>query len=185
MSTSIGYENPFSLSYNIGSNRLNTSIPLGQRGNLGGAIPGFVAQPINDTDYSDEFAQTRFTLRQAWNARRHFNRSNNTVAKAQTPFRMVTNSGDLLSRQSYSCGGSCQSFQSRPGLRGLRFNSIQSRCDGTDVQPSSCNVRYVYDSSDYITYLKQKAVNKNYNDLSTTGNDYHNSQSAIRAAHRY
>ena len=47
------------------------------------------------------------------------------------------------------------------------------------------NGKYVYDSSDYITYLKQKAVNKNYNDLSNGGDDFKASQSAQRAIRRY
>ena len=114
-----------------------------------------------------------------------------------TPFRAVNNAGDLLSRENYSCGGTCQSFQSRPGLRGLRqrFGSIQSTCVPsaaynslqliTNVPAAACNVKYVYDSSDYITYLKQRAVNKNYNDFSFGGDDYKGSQSAQRAIRRY
>jgi hypothetical protein len=30
----------------------------------------------------------------------------------------------------------------------------------TPIPASTCNVKWVYDSSDYITYLKQKAINK-------------------------
>ena len=114
-----------------------------------------------------------------------------------TPFRAVNNAGDLLSRENFSCGGTCQSFQSRPGLRGLRqrFGSIQSTCVPsaaynslqliTNVPAAACNVKFVYDSSDYITYLKQRAVNKNYNDFSFGGDDYKGSQSAQRAIRRY
>ncbi len=80
-----------------------------------------------------------------------------------------------------------QSFQSRPGLHGLRgrFGAIKSLCDGSGIPPSSCNVKYVYDASDYVTYLKQKAVNKNYNDYSNAGNNNSGSQSAWRAIRRY
>jgi hypothetical protein len=72
-------------------------------------------------------------------------------------------------------------------MRGLstRFGSIQSVCDGTFVPPASCNVKYVYDSSDYITFLKQQAINKNYNDLSNAGNNNSAGQSAFRAIRRY
>jgi hypothetical protein len=55
----------------------------------------------------------------------------------------------------------------------------------TSIPAAACNVKYVYDSSDYTTYLKQKAINKNYNDLSYGGNDSSGSQSAYRAARRY
>lgn len=104
-----------------------------------------------------------------------------------TPFRAVNNAGDLLSRKYYSCGGPCQTFQSRPGMFGLKqhFGHIQDQCDGTGVPPSSCNTKYVYDSSDYIRYAKQKAMNKNYNDASYSGNNYSGAQSAIRAIRRY
>ena len=103
----------------------------------------------------------------------------------------------MLSRENYSCGGTCQSFQSRPGLKGLRqrFGSVQDTCVPsaaynslqliTNIPAAACNVKYVYDSSDYVTYLKQKAMNKNYNDRTYGGDDYNTSQSAIRHIRRY
>ena len=54
-----------------------------------------------------------------------------------------------------------------------------------NIPAAACNVKYVYDSSDYTTYLKQRAVNKNYNDLSYGGDDSNSSQSAQRAIRRY
>ena len=97
-----------------------------------------------------------------------------------TPFRAVNNAGDILSRQNYSCGGPSQTPNSRPGLRGLRLGSIFSACDGTNVEVTTCNPKYVYDSSNYTTYLRQKAAAKNYNDSSFSGNDSNASQSAFR-----
>ena len=93
----------------------------------------------------------------------------------------------MLSRPAYSCGGPCQTFQSRPGMFGLRsaFGHIADNCDGTGIPPSSCNVKYVYDSSNYTRYMKEKAINKLYNDLSYGGDDSHTNQSAIRAIRRY
>ena len=102
-----------------------------------------------------------------------------------------------MSRDNYSCGGSCQTFQSRPGLRGLniRFGATSISCTpsaaynslqlNTSVPSATCNVKYVYDSSDYIRYLKQQAVNKNFNDFSYGGDQYKSSQSAQRAIRRY
>jgi len=154
----------------------------------GGGIKG-VMPPATigvDKDYVD-YEQIRFSLTQAWNTNYNYQLIVANKKLAQTPFRAVNNSGDLLSRKSYSCGGSCQSFQSRPGLRGLKgaFGSIKSSCDGTDIPPASCNTKYVYDSSDYVTYLKQKAINKNYNDISNGGNLNSGSQVAFRAVRRY
>jgi hypothetical protein len=162
---------------------------------LGGGLPGLMPQPIVDHDNSDTFARTRFTLRDAWNTTAYSGSSN--PKRIITPFRAVNNAGDLLSRQDYSCGGSCQTFQSRPGLNGLRqrFGSTSVNCTpsviwsaiqvDTKVPSSTCNVKYVYDSSDYIRFKKNQAVNRNYNDRSFGGNDYNTSQTAIRHSKRY
>lgn len=158
-------------------------------GSNGGAIRGYMppASGVCTDKRYPEYEHIRFTLKQGWNTTYPSQLRASNKKLIATPFRAVTNSGDVLCRVNYSCGGSCQSFQSRPGLQGLRsrFNAIQSRCDGTNVPPASCNGKYVYDSSDYITYMKQKAINQNYNDLSFQGDNYSASQSAFRAGLRY
>jgi len=175
---SVGLQNPISGSY-------GTTMVFPPGLPLGGGINGFIARKTNDTNNNDQYAQTRFALRQAWNTK-YVSRLDGKK-RIITPFRAVNNSGDILCRDNYSCGGPCQTFQSRPGLFALRgkFGSIQSLCDASNVPPASCNVKYVYDSSDYITYLKQQAVNKNYNDLSNGGDNNNASQSAWRAIRRY
>ncbi len=186
---SIGFNNP------IGGCFGATPNPGIHASPLGGGLPGFIPQALNDTNNYDEYAQTRFTLKQAWNT--VYKRQLGTNKRIITPFRAVNNAGDILSRENYSCGGSCQTFQSRPGLKGLRthFGSISQSCVpnplysrlqiNLDVPPASCNTKFVYDSSDYATYLRQKAIVNNYNDLSNGGNKYSGSQSAIRAVRRY
>jgi hypothetical protein len=190
---SIGYTSPIN-----GSNTA-FSIYAKNAKNAGGAIQGWMPQTTQLTDKRyPEYEHIRFTLKNAWNTNyRGQLRANNLKQSITTPFRAVNNAGDLLSRENFSCGGTCQSFQSRPGLRGLRqrFGSIQSTCVPsaaynslqliTNVPAAACNVKFVYDSSDYITYLKQRAVNKNYNDFSFGGDDYKGSQSAQRAIRRY
>jgi hypothetical protein len=167
--------------------------------NPGRAIQGYMPQQVVGTDKRyNEFEQIRFTLRDAWNTTYPSQLKNSNLKQPiTTPFRAVTNSGDLLSRENYSCGGSCQSFQSRPNVKGLRqhFGAVQATCIPSaiystlqlndKIPAAACNVKYVYDSSDYTTYLKQRAVNKNYNDLSYGGNDYKAAQSATRAIRRY
>jgi hypothetical protein len=152
---------------------------------LGGGINGFIPQSLQTNDNDDSFAQNRFVLKQAWNT--NYKRLVDNSLIAQTPFRAVNNSGDLLSRQSYSCGGPCQTFQSRPGLNGLKnaFGHVSYQCDETGIPPSACNVKYVYDGSDYTRYKKQCAIVKLYNDRSFGGDESHSSQSAIRAVRRY
>ena len=190
---SIGYTSP------INGSNVAFSIFAKNPKNAGGAIQGWMPQATQLTDkrYA-EYEQIRLIVKDAWNTkyRRQLSR-NNLKQSITTPFRAVNNAGDLLSRENFSCGGSCQSFQSRPGLRGLRqrFGSIQSTCVPSaaynslqlinNVPAAACNVKYVYDSSDYITYLKQRAINKNYNDLSFGGDDSNTSQSAQRAIRRY
>jgi hypothetical protein len=104
--------------------------------------------------------RVRFQLRQAWNTGDYKKQLEKAgLQRIVTPFRAVNNAGDLLSRQNYVCGGSSQQ-QSRPGLKGLRLGSILSNCDGTGVPSATCNGKYVYDSSNYVTYLKQAAIQK-------------------------
>ena len=193
MSSSIGYSRPIN-----GSNvafQYMVVRPL----NSGGAINGYMPQTTQLTDKRyTEFEQIRFTLKNAWNTTYPSQlRRDNLSRPITTPFRAVNNAGDLLCRLNYSCGGTCQSFQSRPGLRGLKnhFGAVQASCTPsaiynslqllTNIPASACNTKYVYDSSDYVTYLKQKAVNKNYNDLTYGGDQSHASQSALRAIRRY
>lgn len=155
---------------------------------LGKGLKGFIPQAVQTTDqrYPDMEHQ-RYQLVQAWNTDYNRQLTESKLHRVITPFRAVNNSGDILSRKNYSCGGPCQTFQSRPNLKGLKkgFGAIQNHCDGTTVPAAACNTKYVYDSSNYSTYLKQKAIAKNYNDLSYGGDQSSASQSAWRAIRRY
>jgi hypothetical protein len=193
MSTSVGYTSPIN-----GSNVAFQAFVV-RPGNSGGAINGYMPQQTQNVDKRyPEFEHIRFTLKNAWNTTYPSQlRRDNLKQPITTPFRAVNNAGDLLSRLNYSCGGTCQSFQSRPGLRGLKnhFGAVQDSCVPSatystlqllnNIPASACNVKFVYDSSDYVTYLKQKTVNKNYNDLTYGGDQSNTSQSAIRAIRRY
>ena len=153
---------------------------------LGGGIRGIMPQQLLDN--SKEFKETeqiRFTLRNAWNTK--YVEQLGNKKRIIGPFRAVNNAGDILCREYYTCGGPCQTFQSRPGMFGLKthFGAIQNKCDATGVPASACNTKYVYDSSNYTTFLKQQAVNKNYNNISNGGNNNNGSQSAYKAIRRY
>lgn len=190
---SVGFSNP------IGGSNVAFSIFARRPGNAGGAIQGWMPQTTQNVDKRfSEYEQIRYTLKNAWNTTYPSQLKRNKLTRPiTTPFRAVNNAGDLLSRDNYSCGGTCQTPQSRPGLHGLKnhFGSVSVSCTPSaaynslqlikNVPAAACNVKYVYDSSDYITYLKQKAINKNYNDLSNGGDDYNASQSAQRAIRRY
>jgi len=172
----------------ITSNILATNAAAGKVGiRLGGGIRGIMPQHVIDQDGADAYARTRFVLRDAWNTTRYAGQDGTLNKRIITPFRAVNNAGDLLSRKSYSCGGNCQTFQSRPGMFGLKraFGAIHSNCDETQVPAAACNVKYVYDGSDYTRYVKLRATNRNYNDRSNGGDDCSASQSAARAIRRY
>ena len=197
MSRSIGYTN--SISGNFPQFFLVSGDFKGKA--LGGGFQGYMPQAVQTTEKgsygSNVFENIRFTLRNSWNTTYKAELRASNKKQIITPFRAVTNSGDLLSRDNYSCGGSCQSFQSRPQIKGLRqhLGSVSKSCTpsalytGNQIAPgvpaAACNVKFVYDSSDYTTYLKQRAMVTNYNDKSFSGNESNASQSAYRAIRRY
>ena len=118
---------------------------------------------------SSEHGTSRFILRQGYNMRtQHVNGSDTSTYGNNTrkigSFRALNNAGDTLNRQNYSCGGS-NMIGSRPGTMVLttKDGGQSSRnCDGTGIPPSTCNVKYVYDSSDFIRFKKMMARNKSY-----------------------
>ena len=108
---------------------------------------------------------TRSILRKGWNTAFATGLYNNKK-RVITPFRAVNNSGDFLSRVNYKCSGP-------DGM---------VNCDNTGVPGASGNVKYVYDSSDYITFKRQQAMNRNYND-SSNGGDQSNGSYVSRMRH--
>lgn len=162
---------------------------------LGGGLPGLMPQSVVNHDNSNAFSQQRFTIRESVNTSSKSGANNSK--RIIGAFRAVNNAGDLLCRQDYSCGGPCQTPQSRPGVYGLKnsFGSTSVSCRPSvlwsanqiapNVPSSTCNGKYVYDSSNYTAYLRNSAMLKNYNDRSFGGNDYSTSQSAIRSIMRY
>lgn len=191
---SVGFSNP------IGGSNVSFNIFTLDKKSRGGAIRGWMPKAVHTTDKRyTEFEQIRFILKNAWNTSYQGQLKQHTglTKSITTPFRAVNNSGDLLSRQNYSCGGGCQSVQSRPGLHGLSNHlgsAASSSCVPSvvnnslqlikDVPSATCNVKFVYDSSDYVTYLKQKAMVKNFNDSSFGGDQSGSSQSALKSIRR-
>jgi len=190
--TSVGYTNAIS-----GFNTAYAGFARDPK-SPGGAINGWMPQPLQTNDRRfPEFEQIRFTLKNAWNTTYPSQIKRDNLNRAMiTPFRAVNNAGDLLCRENYSCGGPCQTPQFRPQLRGLkhRFGSVSKTCIPSsyynslqllsDIPSGSCNVKWVYDSSDYTRYLKQRAVNRNFNNLSNGGDQSNASQQAQRHSKR-
>lgn len=146
----------------------------------GGLFNGF--SPIQSSNgYNDaETINNRRILTRAWNKKgamgidRGFKRRLNS-------FRIINNAGDFLMRENYVCGGNNIVNQTQSGRVMRRTGGRpQNNCDGTGVEASNCNPKFVYDSSDYVRFLKQKAINKSYNDLSYGGDQSNASYTAIR-----
>ena len=152
---------------------LGTYIMSGQTSssNLGGPFRGFSSKQTLTNYKTSELAGMRRVLRMGWNTA-YANGTVNTRQRVITPFRAVNNSGDFLSRKNYSSGGPNPTNASRPGYSRL-IGSIWTNTDTTGIPASSCNVKFVADSSEYTKFRKQQANNRNYNDLSQGG--YNNS----------
>lgn len=150
--------------------------------NLGGPYQGYSpTQTI--TNYKDsEQTRIRRILRSAWNNTNTAEDINGN-GRVTTPYRAVTNLGDYLGRVNYVCGGSNQINKTFPGRQGP-MGSIISRCDGTGIDAANGNVRFVSDTSDYITYKKQNAINNVYNDLAFGGDESHGSYEAYMRVKR-
>lgn len=134
---------------------------------LGGPYNGY--SPVQTlTNFKDgEQVLARRTVVKSWN-KAYATGTYNGKGRITTPFRAVNNSGDFLGRVNYVCGGPNQVNADKPGWKG-RIGSIFSSCDNTGVPSSTCNVKFVADSSDYVTFKRQQALNRNYNDASNGG----------------
>ena len=92
-------------------------------------------------------------------------------------FRFYNNAGDALSRKDYS--GVQNSRECISQLGGGIGKMHQPRCgrgrserNTSGVETFSGNPKYVYDSSNYMTYRKQKALNRGYVNIpGTRGRD--------------
>jgi hypothetical protein len=137
----------------------------------GGPFNGWSPIQTIGNEKSSEQVMARRLLVKSWNTA-YVGGSYNDNARIVTPFRAINNLGDFLQRKNYVCGGPNQVNADKPGWKG-RIGSIISNCDGTGVPSSTCNVKYVPDSSDYIKFKKLQAQNQNFNDLKNGG--YNNS----------
>jgi len=141
--------------------------------NLGGPYTGYSPkQTILNYKHGAQ-ASIRSILRRGWNTAFATGTVNGN-ARVITPFRAVNNSGDFLARQNYSCGGSNGMSKCSIGWAGSKIylGTLKNNCDSTGVPGASGNVKYVFDSSNYITFKKQQAINRNYNDLKNGGDDH-------------
>lgn len=99
-----------------------------------------------------------------------------STGKAKTtPFRVAFNAGDpngTVDKYTSTVYGRAPNQVTRGSLgrlSGLKLGDGVKQGSGKDGAAWSGNVKFVYDSSDYITYKKLSATNKNYNDKNLAG----------------
>jgi len=149
----------------------STTVRVTGTSNLGGPFQGYSPQQTLLNFKDSEQVMTRRVLTKSWNGQAAVGTING-YNRVITPFRAINNLGDFLGRIHYVCGGSNQINKTYPGRQGP-IGSIISQCDQTGVPSAVCNGRFVPDSSDYTTFKKQSAMNRNFNDLKN-GGDQHN-----------
>jgi len=159
-----------------------SNLAPGQVANLGGDINGISGRQTVNGYRNYDNVTTRTVLRRAWNT--SFARGNvNGYDRVTTPFRAVNNSGDFLGRVNYICGGPNQVNASYPGWKS-RIGSILSQCDGTNIPSSTCNVKFVADSSDYSRFKREQAQNYTYNDIKDGGDQSNASYVSLMSVRR-
>jgi hypothetical protein len=101
-------------------------------------------------------AETREVLTRSWNTTLVLS-DNKDLKTASGTFRVTQNAGDVLHRHNYAAKGPNQ-------LSGLAMTYISGK-DGTqgseeDTPVSATNVKYVYDSSNFTRYSREKSMNR-------------------------
>tara|TARA_Y100000768_G_scaffold388600_2_gene385503 strand:- start:4499 stop:4990 length:492 start_codon:yes stop_codon:yes gene_type:complete len=123
---------------------------------------------------SSDRATTRFILRNAFGNSCLF-KNYGLTKSVITPFRMVMNAGDPNGTKNSAPTNKMPGSNQVNGIQGALSRANMTfggaRNDGNSY--FSGNPTYVYDSSNYVTFKRQQAVNRNYNDLKN-GGDQHN-----------
>lgn len=120
---------------------------------VGASVPKF--GPVIDGNFR---SMERDIVRQVWNTNCYGKTSHRGPQIGG--FRRVMNAGDYLGRVNAGCGGSNQ-ITKRPGSLVLSTKDGVRRCN-SEVPVANTNVKYVYDSSDFIRYRREKSINKGY-----------------------
>ena len=142
-------------------------------------VKGVAPQVVGVTQKGSIRGQSRLILSKAWNGKYASEQVTNEVTSqivkpSTTPFRAVMNAGDYLSREHYSCGGPNMIGSGPPGslvLTSKDGGQSRRQCDKTGIPASTCNVKYVYDSSDYARFKKEQAKNRNRQDYTYGGSN--------------
>lgn len=158
----------------LGGGRPGSQPPGGLIGGGGGSKGG------SGMVGSSARGRNRFVLREAFGNGCKFRGLGLTVFRTG-PFRMATNSGDPNGTINQSPSIHLPQVNGVGGIQGVRTRSRMTvggvHNDGDAYY--SGNPKYVYDSSNYTTFRKRQAINRNYNDRSFGGDQHNASQVAL------
>ena len=129
--------------------------------NFLGGPPGISGQQTLLAFKSAEDVIIRDTVKKVFN-KKNLQPTINGRGPMVGPFRLAMNAGDFLNRKNYACNVPNQINPSRPGKTG-RDGTVPNKCDLSGIVGASCNPKFIFDSSDYTTYKKQVATQRNYN----------------------
>lgn len=146
---------------------------------LGRGIPGAIdnQRNLNGTKLKNLDINDRLKLRKAFNNSRtalNYNGTSALVSKnvGLTPFRIAFNAGDpacTVNEYTNIKYGKEHNQISSSSLGRLNSLKIGDGARHGGNAAWSGNAKFVYDSSDYVSYRKLKAKNKNYNDINLGG----------------
>jgi hypothetical protein len=139
-----------------------------QQSDLGGGNKGVQSKLIGHTDSGGERSSSRKQLNKAFG--NMYNKglgsspllySNNILG----PFRTAINGGDVITNYNESTNSIYGVEPSQNGgLNQSRINGLNNGVNRNGNAMYSGNIKYVYDSSNYIKFKKLQAMNKTYND---------------------
>lgn len=147
--------------------------------NLGGGLQGMSAMQTNTSKRDSSDVTARKVIVKSWN-NPYAVGTVNGKGRAVGEFKAVTNIGDFLSRQHYTCGNIPTPIQPNNVAWRSRIGSVIKTCDDSGIPCSNANTKFVPDSSDYIRYKRHRAMARTYNDVKF-GGDQHNASQTARA----
>lgn len=136
--------------------------------NLGGGVNGISTKQTTRSFRDSQDVITRKIVVKSWNSQSTIN----GLKRVSSPFPTIYNITDFLARKNYVCNVPNPIQESRHRLKS-NMGSIINNCDGTGVACANTNTKFVPDSSLYTTFRRQRAINQNYNDITSVG-DAHN-----------
>ncbi len=171
----------------------------GQKSVLGEGVPGMIPKSgFANTLIGSDVALKRKVLRRAFKSNKvSYVDGSNTVQNLGKsmcgPFRSAFQLGDRLGRQNLSCGGCNQINDPNSSImRSKMIDAVSSKdCGYTvngatplNVPLSTCNTKFVADSSLYTRFKHLNAVNQTYNDSSLVGDNNNGSYTFLRSFRR-